>query len=351
MSFYKKILVLKQIETGFSAVSLPVSVMCRIELEDENATLHLTAVNILPIENTVYKFMLVDANGFCYTFDCGKRPSVNSFIFDSIPAVKRGVSVGLYAVNGVPITFAFASEDDSSCSLSDFRSLVAQKCLEERSLTLKEQPAVKEPPKIDTEKIGFPSQKNDTVKTFYDDEAVATTNFYEFDQQPLNPFELKETDNDALRIPNVQTADNGKEETEIIRSTTDFFENETNADYGEEFSKESPYYQSVANNLQEIFDKYPNDDRLNGLFPKSRWVKINYSADKYYIVGVIKENSKEKYICYGVPAVYSKTPPKELKGYCTFIPLSIFDLSGEGFWMMFQDAETGECIKPKPPFN
>ena len=63
------------------------------------------------------------------------------------------------------------------------------------------------------------------------------------------------------------------------------------------------------------------------------------------IVGLVKEGGKEKYICYGVPAVYSKEPPKELKGFCSFIPLSVFDMKGDGYWMMFQDAVTGECIK------
>ena len=61
-------------------------------------------------------------------------------------------------------------------------------------------------------------------------------------------------------------------------------------------------------------------------------------------MGVIKEDNLPKYICYGVPGAYSETPPKELDGYCTFIPLSVFDIMGDGFWMMFQDAITGECI-------
>ncbi|MBE5754195.1 MAG: hypothetical protein E7340_02520 [Clostridiales bacterium] len=351
MSFYKKILVLKQIEAGFSISDKAVSAMCRIEIEKDVASLHLTTLNVMPIENTVYKFMLVDANGDCFTFDCGKKPTSQSFIFSTMPAVKSGISVGLYAINGVPITFAFASEDNSTCTLSKFKSLVAEKCLEERSLHLQEKPAVQEPPAINTPKKEFPSQKSDTVKAFYDDEAVATTNFYEFDQQLPPPVNIKENDDDTLRIPNVQTIDSREEETKIIRSAADFFKNEADASRGEEYSKEQPYFKTVEQDLEKIFSKYPKDDRLKGLFPKSRWAQINYSADKYYIVGVIKERAKEKYICYGVPAVYSKTPPKELKGFCTFIPLSIFDLSGDGFWMMFQDAVSGECIKPKPPFD
>jgi len=111
------------------------------------------------------------------------------------------------------------------------------------------------------------------------------------------------------------------------------------------------FYNTVKAELNNLFEKFQAEEDLQKIFNQSRWARINYSNEKYYVVGVIKENDVEKYICYGVPAKYSLTPPKELKGYCTFIPLSIFDLSGDGFWMMFQNAITGECIKPKPPFD
>ena len=70
-----------------------------------------------------------------------------------------------------------------------------------------------------------------------------------------------------------------------------------------------------------------------------------FSRNKYYTVGVICDEKKPKYICYGVPAESRGEPPDALKGYCSFLPLSVFDLSGKGYWMMFQDAETGECVK------
>ena len=80
------------------------------------------------------------------------------------------------------------------------------------------------------------------------------------------------------------------------------------------------------------------------MFYDSTFVKIAYAEDKYYVVGLVKEEQKEKYICYGVPGEYSTTPPKELKGYCSFVPTSIFDMQGNGYWMMFQCAITGECL-------
>ena len=38
-------------------------------------------------------------------------------------------------------------------------------------------------------------------------------------------------------------------------------------------------------------------------------------------------------------------PPEAFKGKCSFLPLSLFDPDGKGYWMMFQDAETGQCVK------
>ena len=65
---------------------------------------------------------------------------------------------------------------------------------------------------------------------------------------------------------------------------------------------------------------------------------------EYYTVGLIYDQKKPAYICYGVPGKYSKEPPKELKGYCSYLPLSLFDLGGDGYWMMYQNADSGECV-------
>ena len=99
--------------------------------------------------------------------------------------------------------------------------------------------------------------------------------------------------------------------------------------------------------LEQMLNKFPREDALLSVFPDSSWVRINYSDDKYYVVGVVKEMGREKYICYGVPSEYSENPPEELKGFCSFIPLSVFSVKGDGYFMMFQDAVTGECIKMK----
>lgn len=383
MSFYKKVLVLKQTESGFSVGDRPISGICRIEIENGVGEIHLTVVNILPKSGTDYKFMLVDGDKNSFVFDCGKRPSSQKFILHALPNLNKGVAAGLYAVNGdIPLTVAYSGEDNFDCPLFEFKRLVAERCLADRKaqekilsdrsskvLPIKEPnektapindpapvrppyPPAPEPDPNATPPQEFPSPKSKTVQEIYDDEAVATANYYAFDDEINQRLSaVKEWDDERIRLADGQTFDTSKKEADFGNAQSDFFKDETDAAFGEEYSEKRPYFRTVEKDLNGIFAKFPEEKGLYNIFPQSKWARINYSKEKFYVVGLIKENKKEKYICYGVPGVYSTTPPKELKGYCTFIPLSIFDLSGDGFWMMFQDAVTGDCIKPKPPFD
>ena len=103
------------------------------------------------------------------------------------------------------------------------------------------------------------------------------------------------------------------------------------------------YYDKVKSELEKVFLENPAEEILTKNVPDSRWAKVRYGEEKYYAVGVIGSGGAPAYICYGVPGKYQADPPKELKGYCSYLPLSLFDLTGEGYWMMYQDAETGEC--------
>jgi len=372
MQFYKKVLVLKQIESGFSLSDKPVSGICRVEVECGVAQLFITLINVAPQKVNDYEFVAVDGKGKTFFFNGGKHPSSLRFDFTLTPDIQNGFAIGLYTLsNDIPITVAFACEG-LDFSLADFKKTIAERCLTLRKVKPKkenEQPQVDEPfsnptptkppyppaPQPDPNKNPpqeFPSPKSNEEEVLYDDEAVATTDYYAFDQQldqRLNA--VKEWNDERLRLEDEPTFNRRKEEENTRKSKDAFFEDETDFSFSQEYSQRNPYFATVKKDLTSVLEKFETQTGLENLFPDSRWAKINYLGDKYYVVGLIKENSVEKYICYGVPAKYSLTPPKELKGYCTFIPLSIFDLSGDGFWMMFQNAITGECIKPKPPFD
>lgn len=179
----------------------------------------------------------------------------------------------------------------------------------------------------------------------YDDEAVATANYYDVDREIRQKIEeINKNDEQYIRVENGVPYTGIGEKADESENRANRAKNERDNDGGEQFSQERPYYLSVQGELEDLFQKFPGESSLEKLFPESRWARINYSAERYYVVGLIKEQSKEKYICYGIPAPYSEQAPQELAPYCSFVPVSLFDMKGDGFWMMFQSADTGECI-------
>ena len=180
----------------------------------------------------------------------------------------------------------------------------------------------------------------------YNDEAVATENYFLLDEKLNEKLKLRESIENVRSKDSLRDSESEKEaEKSQADDCGDKFKN--GDENGGEFTEDRPYIDSARAELDNIFFKFPEEPSLSKVIPESRWAKINYSPEKYYVVGIIKEDGKEKYVCYGVPAKYSNKPPKELKGFCSFVPLSFFDMKGDGFWMMFQSAITGECVKPK----
>lgn len=110
-------------------------------------------------------------------------------------------------------------------------------------------------------------------------------------------------------------------------------------------NKEHKFYSMIAEQLEELFDKYPREDNLEKLVENSRWVKINFEDnDKYYVVGIIYMNNDIKYICYGVPGEFNTEPPRELKEYSQWLPTNTSNPYTNGYWVMYQDADSGENV-------
>ena len=373
MGFYKKVLVLKEVSGGYSN-GKPVSGIARVEVENGVAELFLTVINLTAAISAEYKVMLVDGRKNTHFISAGKNPSSLREILPERLDFQKGFAVGIYSVKeDIPLTVAFAREDGFDFSAGDFKRAVAEKCLCDRRTNKKREdeseknpdapsvenpidpapirppyPPAPEPDPTVTPPEEFPSPKSEEIKAVYDDEAVATENYYALEdgiEQKLNA--VKEWTYGNVRLEDAKTDFRSQEKTNQSEKDAYRFPNETDFGDGEEYSDERPYHVTVREELNGIFGKFPKEEGLENLFHESKFARINYSEDKFYVVGLIKERGKEKYICYGVPGVYAPEAPKELRGYCTFIPLSIFDLSGDGYWMMFQDAVTGNCIKPE----
>lgn len=105
-----------------------------------------------------------------------------------------------------------------------------------------------------------------------------------------------------------------------------------------------PFYALIAEQLDELFETYPEEPILKNLIDNSKWIKIKKDDNKYYVVGIIFEDNDIKYICYGVPGNYNNEPPIELKEYSQWMPTDISNPYDNGYWVMYQDANTGENI-------
>lgn len=138
-------------------------------------------------------------------------------------------------------------------------------------------------------------------------------------------------------------------------ATTNYFEKVVNGEaslsateFLKEKSKEKEkqaFYMELKPQLDKLFNTFPKDEYLTEVIPSSKWVKIEYdNTGKSYSVGVITDGEDVVYIGYGIRSVFTKSPPTSVKSVAQWMPLSFEDVKGEGYWMIYQTAATGENV-------
>ncbi len=105
--------------------------------------------------------------------------------------------------------------------------------------------------------------------------------------------------------------------------------------------RRATFFERSSAQIEKLMNSCERFTAIERLIPGSKFVKINYDKKRFYIVGVIGRD----YICYGVPSVYSDTPPELFDGYARWLPFDADKPRGEGFWMMYQDGVSGETLK------
>lgn len=103
------------------------------------------------------------------------------------------------------------------------------------------------------------------------------------------------------------------------------------------------FYVGIQDKIEELLTIYPHDEDLERLLPDSRIAKVNYDTDEFYTVGTLSENGRVSHIIYGVKGISSLKPPKEVEGVSQFLPTSAE--TDQGYWIILQDAITGETVK------
>ncbi len=349
MQYIKKVLMLRRTEILEQNVK-PLSVLARIEIESGVGEFYISVINLpTHIKSEGYYALVIDGEGKEFEFDLGIRPTSLSKTFYQVPNVEKGVAIGFYSISEqIPITLAFINQE-KGISLAEFKKLVADKCLLRFKQNIKEKQCLFENQNNFSKNQ---TEENKDVLSMYNDEAVATENYYEIDEeikQKLRSIREKGSEDLFFENEHFDSTDEKTEKEERLFNNS--VENEKSACQCQEiesidcdFNQTENYYDGVKQELEQIFYTYPAEESLEKIFKGSKWAKIFYSKDKFYVVGLIFEEEKEKYICYGVPSKYTATPPKELEGYSSFIPLSVFDMFGDGYFIMFQDAKSGRCV-------
>ena len=396
--FYKKILLLKRVAEEESLISRSACGICRVETENEVTAVSLSLVGF-PALGTggEYRLYILSDDKKYTVKNIGKSPAAVTFTVNSRFA-EMGVSAGLWLIkDDVPLLLAYQKSDDAKLTRKEYSVTVINDIIEEKKTREKlsvsvaaekeeasEEIAVssaaaqpdffdggkKEAGKTETGKpesaeketeyaenlfgIGDPENGTEiTAQTVYDDERVAKENYYketaEINEKLLS---IKELYDERLRNENgdgtreiEEEQKKGGKDADFIPYEKDALKGENGKSDGKPDGESGSYYEKVKDELSAIFTRFPAEEDLTRAYKGSVWAKIFYGENKYYVVGLIKEDGKEKYICYGVPSKYSESPPKVLSGYCSFVPLSIFDLKGDGYFMMFQDAATGKCVR------
>ena len=129
-----------------------------------------------------------------------------------------------------------------------------------------------------------------------------------------------------------QKVDKNKDDTVDLRAAFSGFA----------FNKGENFYINIRGKLEEIMTINPECKELERLIPDSKWVKVYYDEDEYYVVGILTEEGAVKYLGYGVPGVEGIRPPKEAEELCDFLAS---DGEEEGYWIMLQKADNGELVK------
>lgn len=99
------------------------------------------------------------------------------------------------------------------------------------------------------------------------------------------------------------------------------------------------YYESVKSEISKVFLQFPPYYPLIRKYKESFFVRIDFpSSDKYFVLGVLQSKGTIRYICYGLPAEKEGFSDKDF----VFV-----DNAPVSFWMLFQDAATGQITALK----
>lgn len=309
--YVKKIAVIKQVKGGFAADGGTISGLVKAETYAGFLKVEASLINFAPV--TEGRYVL----GICDGLNTVTFEGLNFEGEADFNLADGFAFLVCFAKNGIaPI--ASASCGQMACALPD----------------LKEEMKKRE---------NFKPPKGGVA---YDDEAIAEENYYEqaIPDESGKPVRENENaqkkgnaggENEAYSRP-VEIAEKDGIGAEFSAGRTVF----NGGEKAEGGLAGGDFYARMRGEIERIFTTYPKDEELERAMEGSRFARISYGGDKYYVFGVLTIDGVARYVCYGVPARGRKDPPPSLKECATFFPTE----SG-GYFMTYQDAGTGVSIK------
>jgi hypothetical protein len=329
MNYIKKMCILRQAKQGFSGDGKTLSGLVKAEQFGKNLAIEVSAINFAPLASGEYYCILSDKKGRTEILAL-RGKSLFNILTDM--EIEDGFCAVICFVKNEIVPVAYGVNGNGNYDWKNILNAALAPTLskKEKKETLPPTPIEEEP--------ALTQQENDeNGDNGYNDETVATENYYREDDDGQNG---------VLQARENAYAENATEKQDE-ETGTDFAENGNTDELLHPFKTDSDgYYHSVKSEIDELMEKYPHDDTLKNAFACSEWVRIKGEEDApQYLVGIIYDDGKARYVCYALAAEDKNNPPEEIKEVTSFVPVSPFD-ENKGFFVIFQSAATGECIKP-----
>ncbi|MDE7453796.1 MAG: hypothetical protein K2N22_05240 [Clostridia bacterium] len=299
MSGYtKNIAVIRELKNGFSADGGPLTGLVKAERYGAKLRAEVSLINFAPLTEGRYVAAISDGT---------HTQILDNGVFEGYSDVDTGAGFAALVcfVNGAvsPIASAVCGNFQSAAlGIKDF-----------------------------IERAEKPETVQIPTETAYEDEAIAQENYYEYEQANTDGGSVRK---DKTQEKNGRKSEQNEEGSAHVKSNR----------RASGLARGECFYKTMKGEIDKLLSTYPAENNLEKVVENSRWVKISYGGDKFYVFGIIYQKDTPQYICYGVPTDDSKKPPESLKGLATFIPASA-EGATEGFWVMYQDAATGASVK------
>ena len=335
MNYVKKMCILRQLKQGFSGDGKTLSGLVKIEQYGKNLAVEVSIINFAPLALGEYYCLLSDGKGKTEMLALRGKSIFN--ILSDLDISRGFCAVVCYVKNDV-VPIAYGINGNGAYDWKTILNATLPPVFPQKQAQTPTKMQVQEQA-ITQSVLPKPTTVEIAAKSDYDDEAVVQENY--FKEQKEDGQELFQEAVGDVRAESATQSQGEKEGADLA-------ENDDADDVRHPFKTDGDgYYHAVKAEIDELFSLHPKDDTLKGAFSCSAWVRVKGEAeDPEYLVGVVYDDGAAKYICYALKADDKDNPPTEIRDVCTFVPVSCLQ-GAKGFFVIFQSAATGECIKPQ----